>query len=68
MGSTVMAAVGIPCGSMTPASVPRARALTRSAIPRTCQKMKPLRCAGLASRRAAKDAVAPMAMSPHPAD
>ena len=30
--------------------------------------MKPLRCAGLASRRAAKDAVAPMAMSPHPAD
>src|SRR5580693_8761456 len=64
MGRTVMAPVGIPRGSMIPASVPKARAWTRSVIPRTCQKMKPLRCAGLANRRAANGAVTPMAISP----
>jgi len=43
---------------MNPESVPSVRALTRSAIPRSCQKMNPLRCAGLASQRAATGAVA----------
>src|SRR5216683_1348134 len=66
-GSTVMAVIEGPCGLSKLAVVPRLTAMTRSAIPRNCQRMKLLRCLGLARLHATKAAVAPMAMSPYPA-
>ena len=66
-GSTVKASVAIPCGLISPAVVPRVAAITRSEIPSTCQRMKLLRCSGLASLFATRAAVAPIAMSPYPA-
>src|SRR5580692_6849745 len=66
-GSTVIAAMDAPRGSSKRAVVPRLPAVTRSSIPRACQKIKPPRYAGSASFQAANPAVTPINMSPYPA-
>ena len=40
IGRTVIALVAIPCGLMNRAATPIPTALTRSAMPSSCQKMK----------------------------
>ena len=66
-GSTVISGVATSWGLSNLAVVPSVTAITRSKIPRVCQKIKLLRRLKFASLRAAKGAVAPMAMSPQPA-
>src|SRR6267378_4902161 len=67
IGSTVIIAVATSLGLIHLAVVPNATAVTRSKIPRVCHKIKLLRRLMFASLMAAKGAVAPIAMSPHPA-
>src|SRR5229473_4140094 len=67
IGSADIIAVEGSLGLIHLAVVPSTTAVTRSTIPRVCQKIKPLRRLKFASLRAASGAVAPMAMSPQPA-
>lgn len=67
-GRIVMGAMEMPCGFRSGAVAPMLTAVTKSVMPSTCHAMKLARLVGLASFHATKDAVAPMKMSPYPAE
>src|SRR5882762_4516357 len=66
-GSTVISPVPTSLGLIHRAVVPTVTAVTRSTIPRICQRIKLLRRLKFASFKAARGAVTPMTMSPQPA-